>query len=1131
MNTASEHRTCPNCGVAIPANAPQGICPKCLMAAAAVPTNAGQTGGKRPEPPSLERLAAAFPQLEPIEFIGQGGMGAVYKARQKQLDRIVALKVLPPGIGGDLSFAERFTREAKALAKLLHPNIVTLFEFGQADGIYYLLMEYVDGVSLGQLLRSSRVSSREALAIVPQICDALQFAHDHGIVHRDIKPENILLDRRGRVKVADFGLAKLVETGAGKPGSPLPAVASQTDDGAHGVTRPACSLTDAGKVMGTPNYMAPEQVEHPADVDHRADIYALGVVFYQMLTGELPGRRLEPPSAKVQIDVRLDEVVLRALEKDPARRYAQASVLKTQVETIAATPPRSSRREEAQNGEPEARFSRTAIVGACWAGFSFVTVATVLMARYFPLSTLASSPVWRTLTFLNYQVLGLSGFFGATILGWMAVSQIRRSEGKLHGMWLAVFDGLLFPLLLLDGAIVATVFLGLRLLDQELHRVTTPVMIPVSLLAMVVLGIIGLVDYLIIRRVWRAVNAGSAGAPPAEPARKHSTGKMIAIGCGVLVTLLASVVFVNMMRPKNSPGAGDTYHPLLRVTVRVLDLPAGFDDAQLLRPSGLLDSGEVKILAAPYVVVPSGSEGAIQIPEAEGIEPGFLPLLSGRTKTLYVKPTLENGSFWVHYSLDGLVREVGTNSQAFKRQQIRSDSVRLGELEVMESNGLADGRRQLAVLSVETEILKADAGGNLLTRQSPTAFGPVIERVLNDISERRGNEALQLESGQLLTLPAPNRESKARYSWLKANQADLLVDFNPNHRLTLAAGLKLADFQASDWDIATAADLAKALQTEASGIEHAVGPGGRRTREKDYWLTKEPIFPVTLAFETPSGQRGLLQVTDVTTNPRGLKLRYKLALAQAPPAPITSGQPGSAANPIYVWCDKGETEAVLPHGGRLRLLAIGDQQRWWTPQGQPLPDTPEWRRFRENWSDSKLIALVAQLHPNVESAAAKIGPAGEEWQHPVLSAFGISPKPGERPQLNVGFGAGPWQTAPTVLSPAQTGLIKLGDAVCSVESLEQQAAATRLTPPATLVRFWLMHPQETESALVAVGKDGRQQALGFTWGAVDSAPPPWQRWDTSGTADIELDRFELRTRPRAWAGFVGFATQPLTAEK
>src|ERR1035437_4827008 len=352
MHSAAENRICPSCGAAIPANAPEGICPKCLMAAAALGTETGPTGGRRPEPPSLERLAAAFPQLDVIEFIGQGGMGAVYKVRQKQLDRIVALKVLPPGIGDDPAFAERFTREAKALAKLLHPNIVALFEFGQADGIYYLLMEFVDGVSLGQLLRASRVSPREALAIVPQICDALQYAHDQGIVHRDIKPENILMDRRGRGKVADFGLAKLVEATA-----PLPPPLSPSD-GERVAGRPAegktPALTDAGKIMGTPAYMAPEQAEHPGEVDHRADIYALGVVFYQMLTGELPGKCLEAPSKKVQIDVRLDEVVLRALEKKPELRYQQVSEVKTMVETIVATPSASSQREEAQteSGKP-----------------------------------------------------------------------------------------------------------------------------------------------------------------------------------------------------------------------------------------------------------------------------------------------------------------------------------------------------------------------------------------------------------------------------------------------------------------------------------------------------------------------------------------------------------------------------------------------------------------------------------------------------------------------------------------------------------------------------------------------------------------------------------------------------------
>jgi hypothetical protein len=193
-------------------------------------------------------------------------------------------------------------------------------------------MEFVDGVNLRQLLHAGRIAPREALAIVPQICDALQFAHDQGIVHRDIKPENILLDRRGRVKVADFGLAKLVRMD-GRAELPLGQADQQVSP---------TDLTAAGKVMGTPNYMAPEQMEHPNEVDNRADIYALGVVFYQMLTGELPGKHLEPPSSKVQIDVRLDEVVLRALEKKPELRYQQVSEVKTMVETIvgdAGLPP------------------------------------------------------------------------------------------------------------------------------------------------------------------------------------------------------------------------------------------------------------------------------------------------------------------------------------------------------------------------------------------------------------------------------------------------------------------------------------------------------------------------------------------------------------------------------------------------------------------------------------------------------------------------------------------------------------------------------------------------------------------------------------------------------------------------
>ena len=366
---------CPQCGTPLSPGALAGLCPACLLKAGAADT---VTDARQPSftPPGVGELAAKFPQLEILELIGQGGMGAVYKARQKQLDRIVALKILPPNISSDATFAERFTREARALAKLNHPNIVTLYEFGETSGQFYFLMEFVDGVNLRQLLNNSRLSAREALAIVPQICDALQFAHDHGIVHRDIKPENILLDRRGRVKVADFGLAKII---GGKSGEP--AASGQSSVG-------STTLTDAGKVMGTPRYMSPEQKENPGEVDHRADIYALGVVFYQMLTGELPGKRIEPPSKKVQIDVRLDEIVMRALEKKPELRFQQASVMKTQVETISAEPDKS----DLQNSKSKvkSRFSRAAMLRVAWIAIVAIVVLFIIRNHYTPPPTTLS---------------------------------------------------------------------------------------------------------------------------------------------------------------------------------------------------------------------------------------------------------------------------------------------------------------------------------------------------------------------------------------------------------------------------------------------------------------------------------------------------------------------------------------------------------------------------------------------------------------------------------------------------------------------------------------------------------------------------------------------------------------------
>jgi len=323
---------CPVCGFQMPSHAPEGLCPQCVLRgvlsdADPTPTHDGEqvpiSAAHLPTAPAAAELAPHFPELEIIELLGQGGMGAVYKARQRKLDRLVALKILPQEWSCDPAFAERFTREARALARLNHPQVVAVHDFGEAGGHYFLIMEFVDGGNLRQFLTAGPLQPWQALPIVGQVCDALQYAHEQGVVHRDIKPENILLDKRGHVKIADFGLAKLVRRSASE-----------------------LTLTGAGQVMGTLDYMAPEQRNSPQAVDHRADIYSLGVVFYEMLTGELPLGRFTLPSQKIPVESRLDDVILRALEPEPDRRYQRISAVKADVELIlrtdAETPARPS---------------------------------------------------------------------------------------------------------------------------------------------------------------------------------------------------------------------------------------------------------------------------------------------------------------------------------------------------------------------------------------------------------------------------------------------------------------------------------------------------------------------------------------------------------------------------------------------------------------------------------------------------------------------------------------------------------------------------------------------------------------------------------------------------------------------
>lgn len=244
-------------------------------------------------------------------FIGRGGMGAVYKGTQTVLKRPVAIKIMRQDQALDAEFRLRFLREAQTLARLNHPGVVNVIDCGEAGlDFLFIVMEFVDGANLMDVIQSGGVSEARALTIMKQVCEALQFAHAHGIVHRDIKPSNIILMRDGRIKLADFGLATQMEPEDGQAG-------------------------DADQVGGTPAYAAPEQFAAGQSVDQRADIYALGVMIYQMLTGELPRGDWKPPSQAVAIDPAWDKIVSQALQPLPQDRLNAADAMQAMLSHIS----------------------------------------------------------------------------------------------------------------------------------------------------------------------------------------------------------------------------------------------------------------------------------------------------------------------------------------------------------------------------------------------------------------------------------------------------------------------------------------------------------------------------------------------------------------------------------------------------------------------------------------------------------------------------------------------------------------------------------------------------------------------------------------------------------------------------
>ena len=644
MSDHSPSNACPKCGAALPSAATSGLCPRCLMAEAMLPTRADAPSAAANMLTPAE-LAPHFPQLEILACLGRGGMGVVYKARQKTLNRFVALKLLAPERVTDAKFAERFTHEAQALAALNHPSIVTIHDFGQAGGFYYLLMEFVDGVNLRQAMKAGRFTPEQALAVVPPVCEALQYAHEHGIVHRDIKPENLLLDKDGRVKIADFGIAKILGAPVSEPAA---------GDGEPNVPNQSSALPaqpTLASLAGTPQYMAPEQKAHRA-TDHRADIYSLGVVLYELLTGELPADKLQPPSRKLQIDVRLDEIVLRALESTPELRYQTAGEFRTQVEAFAhagtaqrepagkqswanwssGQPPLirdiCSHMTKAERGEVAVRSWLFAvwnavtwfapffacmflpsplgwIVGFCclviglsfypfllrlmpdflvstqWAreqgitlrqlyqlqrtqrkqgasGIWFLVIAGTLGVILVPLGmfyfmsgahSASSQPAisWAQIWDSSAVTTILMTLLGSTLLGWINVRRIRRSEGMLPGLGIAVFEGLFFPLLAFSALFGWGIFAGLDAVRHVIDPSQTEFSSPGKITILVMTALLVLAaDLKIVALVWRTVNRPSSGTSAVPLVASQRPGSLRVVLLFLIVLLTASVLIIGV---------------------------------------------------------------------------------------------------------------------------------------------------------------------------------------------------------------------------------------------------------------------------------------------------------------------------------------------------------------------------------------------------------------------------------------------------------------------------------------------------------------------------------------------------------------------------------------------------------
>jgi hypothetical protein len=436
-----------------------------------------------------------------VKQLGKGGMGAVYLARQRSLDRPVALKVIHPQFAANPAFLVRFTREAFAAAQLVHHNVVQVYDIGASQGINYFSMEFVEGSSLGDLIKSKgKLEPKAAVGYVLQAARGLAFAHERGMVHRDIKPDNLMLNRHGIVKVADLGLVRTL--GASEPTVATDEAAARSKKSKKVASEGALSslggVTTVGQTMGTPSYMAPEQAEDATAVDERADIYSLGCTLYALVTGkpvfqgktavELMMKHMNEPVVRPEIHVKsvppaLSNIILKALAKKPEERYQKTTdFIATLEEFLGGDAAFQPGEEEAAvltagaaaylgvQAARRRRLALTSFAGVCALGFvfsllfgswlfagGFLGLGVLTGAAYFIISGLRQ----RTPLFLKARAYVL----GSSLFNWFKMVLI-----VLLCLAILYFVGLLWVWLGVCVAAVGLAFAFDFLLDRPVAK-------------------------------------------------------------------------------------------------------------------------------------------------------------------------------------------------------------------------------------------------------------------------------------------------------------------------------------------------------------------------------------------------------------------------------------------------------------------------------------------------------------------------------------------------------------------------------------------------------------------------------------------------------------------------------------